>query len=173
MPSFTDRLDRTWTIDLTLGDIERVKAETGHNLSEPGGGEPPLLTRFQVDLAVRGAITWALLRPTAEARGIDLQAFLSGFDGATLRASYEAIVEGLCNFFRLLGRPDAVAWVEKMTAVTDRAAGLTATRIQAQDTATIAQTAMDQAMTNRPRSRKPSSKPATGSPVGSASTPAP
>lgn len=175
MACFTDKLERAWTIDLTLGEIERVKGETGHDLSQPGGGDPPLLSRFQVDLEVRGQVTWSLCRPQAEAREIDLAGFLAGLDGATLRRSYEAVVEGLCDFFRQLGRCDTAAWIEKMTAVTDHAAGLTAEKIQQGSTQTIAETALKAATATAtrksPRSRKASSRPATGSPDGSASTP--
>jgi hypothetical protein len=170
MPSFTDKLGRCWVVDLTLGEIERVKAETGHDLSQPGAGDPPLLTRFQVDLSVRGAILWALCGPQARAQEIDLDGFLAGMDGPTLKASYEAVVTGLSDFFRSF-QPGAAAWIEKMTEVTNHAAGLATEQIRTANAAQIATKAMEHATGTKPRTRRAQSKRATGSPAGSASTP--
>ncbi|MFO7958999.1 MAG: hypothetical protein R6X33_18085, partial [Candidatus Brocadiia bacterium] len=75
MHTFTDNEDRTWTLKLTLGSAERVKALVGVDLLEPclpgearegDADDPPLLTRLGTEVALLCDVIFALVKPQAD-----------------------------------------------------------------------------------------------------------
>ena len=70
MKSFTDNAGRTWTLSLTLGAAERVKALVDVDLLEPcDAGDPPLLTRLGTEVALLCDVIFALIKPQADGQG--------------------------------------------------------------------------------------------------------
>jgi hypothetical protein len=110
MRKFKDRLDREWALNLTLASEGRVHAETQVYLSDvdtEGGGS---LARIASDSAFLGMAVWTLCASQAEALGLSQEEFLDGFDGATVDASRDALIEETLDF---LGRRGQAIRAEK------------------------------------------------------------
>lgn len=95
----------TLNLDLTLGELRRVKA-AGYDLLALDAGNPPLALKLRHDPYTVGEILWALLQPQLEEKGIPEADFVALLDGATLAAAYQTLTEALLDFFQSLGRTD-------------------------------------------------------------------
>lgn len=109
MQTFSDNEDRTWTLKLTLGSAERVKALVGVDLLEPcDTGDPPLLTRLGTEVALLCDVIFALIKPQADERGVTDEQWAEAMGGDAILEAQKAFYEELVGFFRMLGRRDVV-----------------------------------------------------------------
>jgi len=107
--TFTDNAGRTWTLSLTLGAAERVKALVGVDLLEPcDAGDPPLLTRLGTEVALLCDVIFALIKPQADGQGVSDEQWAEAMGGDAILAAQQAFYEELTCFFRSLGRRDVV-----------------------------------------------------------------
>jgi len=117
MPEFTDAKRDRWTIDVTAGTLRRVqqllKDQYGNvDLGEPLDGDPPLLTRFDVEIAFKVDILYAVLKPQLDQRGVSDLEFAERLSGEALFHASEAFMESWADFFRSLRRPHLTAAIE-------------------------------------------------------------
>ncbi len=117
MRQFTDRQNRIWKIEVTLGSAIQVKAALGVDLLAPEAGEPPLLSRLATDEFLLGSVVCELLRRQFEERKLAEADVYAAFDGAALLAAQEAFFGELEDFFRNRGRSDRAAAVAKQAAL--------------------------------------------------------
>ena len=95
----------TFQINLTLGELRRVRA-AGWDLLALDAGDPPLALRLRSDPYTTGEILWALLAPQLEHANLSETDFVGLLDGPALAAAYQALTEELVDFFQKLGRTD-------------------------------------------------------------------
>ncbi|MFO7959002.1 MAG: hypothetical protein R6X33_18100 [Candidatus Brocadiia bacterium] len=117
MQTFTDNEGRTWTLKLTLGSAERVKALVGVDLLEPclpgdtregDATDPPLLTRLGTEVALLCDVIFALIKPEADERGVTDEGWAEAMGGDAILEAQKAFYEELVGFFQMLGRRDVV-----------------------------------------------------------------
>ncbi|MCC7409104.1 MAG: hypothetical protein IT442_13635 [Phycisphaeraceae bacterium] len=148
MKTFTDNASRSWTIQLTLDAVKRVKNLVGVNLLELEGGDPasggPLLTRLGTDVLLLCDVIYALIKPQADQRqggGVSDEQFAAALGGDAILAAQTAFYEELVDFFRGLHRGDLVKVVQMQRRMIDLAVQRIETRIDGLDLdATVATT---------------------------------
>jgi len=118
MREFTDAKGDHWTVDVTAGTLRRVqqllKDQYGNvDLGEPLEGKPPLLTRFDVEIAFKVDLLYAVLKPQLDERGVSDLEFAERLSGDALFHASEAFMEAWADFFRSLRRPYLTAAIEK------------------------------------------------------------
>lgn len=127
---------RRWRIQLTLGDLRRLKT-AGIDLlrldERPSPDEPPLAMRLRTDPLVVGEILWQCLASQLEEGGISEDDFCSMMDGAALAAAYSALTQALLDFFRDLSRPDLVETVQTAARLVALATEHTEKKLQSLD----------------------------------------
>lgn len=106
MKSFVDTANRTWTIQMTVDAVKRVKNLVGVNLLDIGGGDPPLLTRFGTDIMILCDVIYALIKPQADALGVTDEQFGASLGGEGILGAQSAFYEELISFFQGMGRKD-------------------------------------------------------------------
>lgn len=184
MHQFKDTEGREWTIALTIGAVKRVKALTGVNLLDPLGAKRrkigtailkgrPLVTRLQMDPELMVNVIFALVKPTADSRGVTDEEFGESLGGDAAFQAYEAFMGEWRDFFHGLRRETEAKSIEVNAEV-----------VRAEDRKNLAlvdqATAMAEAVGERKRqeardkmerlARGPSPT-ATGSPESPGSTP--
>ena len=107
----THRGAQSWTLDLTIGHLERAKAVgvdllDGRTLGDVVG-EP---------LAASAAL-WALVAAQATARNIDRAAFLDALTAEEFAAARRALLDGLLDFFRRAALEAMSARLEAMRRI--------------------------------------------------------
>lgn len=115
MAQFKDTTGRPWTFELSVGEVLRVKKETGVNLAElfsRGSKEGDKLA----DPEMLVNIAWELVK--AQAAGMEPEAFAFVLNGETLEAIADSLGEAVADFFprrRILLRKVMVKAQETMT----------------------------------------------------------
>jgi hypothetical protein len=101
MKVFTDSKNRKWDCSFTVATNKRVRAGLGINLisllqdnGSKGYGE---LVSDEVKLTE--VIYW-VVKPQADAQGVDDYGFCEGFDESVLLEAEAALYEGLVDFFK-------------------------------------------------------------------------
>ncbi|MCC7408660.1 MAG: hypothetical protein IT442_11360 [Phycisphaeraceae bacterium] len=136
MKTFTDNASRSWTIQLTLDAVKRVRNLVGINLLELEGGDPPLLTRLGTDVLLLCDVIYALIKPQADQRqggGVSDEQFAAALGGDAILAAQTAFYEELVDFFRGLHRGDLVKVVQMQRRMIDLAVARIETRIDGFD----------------------------------------
>lgn len=105
MHRFTDSTGAEWILDLTIGDVDRIRKSVGVDLldaSVEGEGDENFLERLQRDpiLACR-CLFFGL---DVASKGISEEDFLSRLKGSNYRAAVKCFWEGLADFFQSIGR---------------------------------------------------------------------
>lgn len=122
MPIIKDSTAREWSLTITIGDVKRVRHSMNVDLLKPldlhGGGDLPLLTAIESDLEMFCDILFALLKPQADAAGVDADSFAALLDGDVLEEFHRAFWGELERFFRGLPRGRViVAAIERQRAL--------------------------------------------------------
>ena len=100
MKTFTDGMNRSWTLSLNVAAIRRIKATLEIDLCDLHSGEKPLVLRLANDLALLFDLIAELTRSQWEAAGLTREQFEAAFDGAGVQSAAEAFWGELADFFR-------------------------------------------------------------------------
>ena len=106
MVAFTDTAGRTWTLSLTYGSIERVKALVDIDLFKLDEGDPPLLTRLGTEITLLCDVIFALIKGQADGQDVTDEQWAEAMGGDAILAAQTAFYEELVSFFQSLGRRD-------------------------------------------------------------------
>jgi hypothetical protein len=121
MKQFKDTQGDTWLVTVNGGTIKRAHALLEIDLGDPLSGNPPLLTRFDTDLAFKVDVLYVVCLPEADQRGISDEDFAARLEGDALYDASEAFLEALADFFQKLRRTHVVRAIQKQREVVARA----------------------------------------------------
>jgi len=119
--AFADNTGQQWTLELTIGAAKRVRRLVDVDLLALHEGDPPLLTRLELDLELLVNVIYAIVKPQADAAEVSDEQFGERLGGEAMLAAHGAFMEALADFFRGLGRTYLVTAIEKQQALIDRA----------------------------------------------------
>jgi len=141
MTSFTDTEGRSWTVQVTVDSIRRVRDLTGVNLAvEATGGD--LFERLAADPVLLCDILYGLVKPEADARGVSDADFGRALAGDVLEGATAALLEGLVGFFPSGRRRLLAKAVEKMRVLETRALEAAEARLESPELAQEMETAL-------------------------------
>lgn len=106
MKTFTDKKDRVWKINLTLGAAKRVFDATGFNLLDPTSNtemEVPIAVRLLLDDLFFGKVIAELIKPQCAANNVKESEIYDVFDAETLKKAQDAFQEEYSSFFEQRG----------------------------------------------------------------------
>lgn len=139
---FKDRAGNEWTIELTIGTVERVRKTSRFNLweqAEPLADEPgqppkpnakPLCEALYGNYPLLWELLWFLIEPQAEAQGVTAEAFGAAMGPEALVQAEQAFYREWQDFFLRLRRSDCSAVLQKMTTYREAAILALETRLQ-------------------------------------------
>jgi hypothetical protein len=131
MPTFTDVQGRTWSIDITVATLKRVRGITGIDLLDAVGGT--LLDRLVSDPVLLGDVLYAVVKPQADERRVSDEDFGRALAGDVVDAATTALLEAFVAFFPSPRRRVLQKAVAKLAGW--RAAALTAAEAKLDDPA--------------------------------------
>ena len=99
MAKFTDHTGHEWKLLLTYGSAKRVKDATGVNLAVAGSGNAEWVNLLFDDPGKIVGVLWELCEEQARAANVTAEQFGERFDGATLSAAGDALMEAVADFF--------------------------------------------------------------------------
>ena len=108
MKPFTDSANRTWNVVVNVHAVKRVRDLLNIDLLDVANGE--LLSRLVDDPCLLADVLYAVLKPDADAKGVNAQDFGAAMVGAALDDGSAALMKELLDFFpsaqraRALGR---------------------------------------------------------------------
>ncbi|WP_417849419.1 hypothetical protein [Thalassoglobus sp.] len=100
MKSFTDAKGNTWTIEVNVTTLQRVKGLTGINLTNLIDAKGDTFTKVVEDVFVMFDVLTALVRPQLDAQGMTTEQFGESLDETSLEAAVHALIEAVIDFFR-------------------------------------------------------------------------
>ena len=112
---FTDRRQRTWSIDVTVGSIRRVLH--GCQVDLTAALEGKLMAELGQDPLRFASVLFWLLEPQAKAAGVLEEDLAEALAGEVLHAAYEAFCEALISFFH---RPEQREVLGKLKTKADQ-----------------------------------------------------
>lgn len=121
MPQFRDAKGEVWNVVVNGGTVKRALDLLKVDVGDPLSGEPPLLTRFDTDIAFKVDLLYVVCLPEAEKRGVTDVEFAERLEGEPLYCASEAFLEGLADFFLKLRRTHVVRAIEKQRELVARA----------------------------------------------------
>jgi len=121
MPQFKDAKGDVWNIVVNGGTIKRALDLLKVDVGDPLAGDPPLLMRFDTDIAFKVDLLFVACLPEADKRGIEDAEFAERLEGDALYCASEAFLEALSGFFQCLRRTHVVRAIEKQREVVARA----------------------------------------------------
>jgi hypothetical protein len=146
MTEFKDKDGTLWSINLTIGLVERVKKASGWNLYEPdapapaeheakltpgdSAGAKTVQDVLWTDLSRFWELLWHLVQDQAAERKIDAEAFGRLMAARCLIDAHQAFWHEWADFFRQLQRPDAALVLEKMETLRAAAIGLAEVKLR-------------------------------------------
>lgn len=140
MKQFVDKDGGNWEIDLTIGNVMRVRsANPVLDLLDPSkdtSGQP-LQVALQVDFPLFWELLWLLVEPQAKSRGIDAEQFGQLVAADCLLESQAAFFAEWRDFFRSFRRPDAALAVETQAKAQAAALKLVAAKVETVDQAKL------------------------------------
>ena len=113
MSSFKDKSGREWTIEMSIGDLKRVRETTGVNLMELTVGEAPPVFEIVNDIDKQLAIVWALIEEQATEAGLTEAQFLKAMNGKAAFDATCALWDQISEFLKGLGRKEAADVIRK------------------------------------------------------------
>ena len=129
MRTFTDNAGRTWTIALTLDAAKRVRDLLKVNLLDLTEGDPPLLTRLDLDVILLCDVIFCIVKPQADERKVTDEDFGRAMGGDAITAAHDAFWEELVDFFRQRRQTQIVAALLKQTEIVQKAIELVEKKI--------------------------------------------
>lgn len=98
MASFTDKAGHRWVLDLTAGDLRRVRVQTGVELGKLLAKPEQLAGVLFGDVETFGDVLWVLLEKQAKEKAVSEDAFADGFDREAVNAAALALVDAVADF---------------------------------------------------------------------------
>ena len=130
MRSFKDAQGRSWDVAVDYAFIRKAKSRLGLDFLDP---ESNALGEVFASMETGCDAIALALESQFEKRGLEGEDRYEGWDGKTLRAALDALVEELADFFLSGGRPNLEAAVKKMQDGYGEAVRLTTERVKALD----------------------------------------
>lgn len=97
MHTFTDALDRSWSVEITVASLKRIRALAGVDLLEAAGGS--LLDRLVSDPVLLGDVLYAAVKPQADERKLSDEDFGRALAGDAIDRATTALLEEFVAFF--------------------------------------------------------------------------
>jgi len=98
MQQFKDSLNRSWPVVIDLASATRVLTDTGIDLLDIRKlGEN--MEQLRCNMLQLGRVAWSICRLDAVKLGLNQEAFEASLNGDTLLAFFDAMAEGVGNFF--------------------------------------------------------------------------
>lgn len=142
MQKFKDSTGHEWTLEITIGHIKPVEADTGVNLLKldkpfeldaddwSSDGKPlPLIGRLQLDLELLFSVIYSLLLEQVKELELDEVGFGRRMAGDTHIHAEAAFWKELEDFFHRARRTDLIAAVRKSRAIVEEAMGRAAMKV--------------------------------------------
>lgn len=105
MPTFRDLDGNEWSVRVTIGTLRRCVEISGVDLLNLFGkegsapDEMPPIVRFFNDPDALGRTLFAVVKPEADRRGIDMEAFLDLLSGDTIESARQCLLDACVSFF--------------------------------------------------------------------------
>ena len=103
MKTFKDNAGRTWTVDVNIATVKRVKSLLKIDLTDAVEGK--LLDRFILDPILLCDVIYVICKPEADKEKITDEQFGLAMAGDAIEHATEALLEELIEFFPELKRP--------------------------------------------------------------------
>ena len=103
MKTFKDNAGRTWTVDVNIATVKRVKSLLKIDLTDAVEGK--LLDRFILDPILLCDVIYVICKPEADKEKITDEQFGLAMAGDAIEHATEALLEELIEFFPELQRP--------------------------------------------------------------------
>ncbi len=97
MRTFTDALNRSWSIEITVATLKRVRALTTVDLMDIVSGT--LIDRLLADPVLLGDVLYACVKSQADERKLTDEDFGRALAGDCIEAATVALLEALALFF--------------------------------------------------------------------------
>ena len=137
MRTFADKLGRQWSIDLTFGDIKRIRQRMGVDLmglSDKDDEGKTLLHRIRDDLETALNLVYVAIEPEAQRLRVSDEEFGQSLDGDSAAGALAALWGAVADFFQGL-RPIVSAEAEKVMAMRRMVAAILGSMTEAQQIA--------------------------------------
>ena len=168
MRQFKDNAGRTWTVDINVATLKRVRGLTGVDLMQVIEGT--LIEKFIRDPVLLCDVVYAVCKPEADAAKVSDEEFGKAMAGDAIEAATGAVLDELISFCPSpRDRANLGRVLQATNRVMDKARDLTEKRIE-----TLTSESELDKLVNRmvPEPRTPGSS-STSAPELSASTPGP
>lgn len=100
MKTFTDAQGKTWTIEVNVATLQRVKGRTGIDLTKLIDANGDTFTKVVDDVFVMFDVLTALVQPQLDTQGMTPEQFGEALDETSLEAAVHALIEAVIDFFR-------------------------------------------------------------------------
>lgn len=120
MREFTDSTGQTWSLNVTVGSVARVREQSGILLPSIMDNPPESVAKFLLDDVAVGNALWGLCSPQAVERGVTKESFLESLGGDSLGAAQEALVRATIDFFTSPERREGLHKLMEMIFETGR-----------------------------------------------------
>lgn len=97
MHTFTDVQGRSWSIEITVATLKRIRAVAGVDLLDVAGGT--LFERLVADPVLLGDVLFAVVKPEADALHISDEMFGRALAGDVIDHATTALLEEIVAFF--------------------------------------------------------------------------
>lgn len=112
MKEFKDSTGQVWEIRISAGTLKRLLEAKFPDIGKPDEGDPPLITKWDLDIAFKVDLIHEVLRPKCQELGIEPLEFADRLEGEALARANNAFLEEWANFCRPL-RPDLARVIEE------------------------------------------------------------
>ena len=171
MKTFTDNAGRTWTIQVNVDAMKRVKSLLSVDLMEAVDGK--LLPRMLDEPILLCDIIYALCKPQADAASITDEDFGRAMAGDAIDLATQSLLEELVDFFPQRRRALLTKVLEKLRKLDSLTLATVADRLDKIDLEAVMASAAAQVDADKNLSALLAGKPSGPAPGSSASTPAP
>jgi hypothetical protein len=134
MRTFKDNANREWTIDLTIGAMNRVRDDLGIDLlaphDKPGdksderarnvkfkGRQALLISVLNLDASLLFDVIYVILKPQLEKAQVSQAEFVESMGGDAAYNAYKSFHDEWSDFFQHFHRPDAAKMIQKHVAM--------------------------------------------------------
>jgi len=119
MATFTDNSGRTWTVQVNVETIRRVRAMVAVDLLDTAGGE--VLEKLITDPVLLCDVLYALCKEQADGQAVTDEQFGRAMAGDVIDQATEALLEELSGFFPSRKRRLVRAALQKLDALEEMA----------------------------------------------------